>query len=281
MIQASNAHIEQYRDEGYTIARGMFSPEEVAFYRDHFMAMRAEGPKPGDYGAHTYIGDDPLYKFPRLINMHHWDEHTMRWVLSERFKVFLTGLLGREPYASQTMLYFKPPKSRGQALHQDNWYLRASPGSCIGAWLALDDCDEANGCLQLVPGSNKWPLLCSIPADSSQSFTNNTVPLPEGAEVRSMIMRAGDVLFFHGSVVHGSMPNTTVDRFRRALIGHYVEGDVSQVWKFYSPAHRFDGSLVEIGEAPEGGLCGTWVTKDGEQVVEMAGQLGSANKSLE
>ena len=277
----SQEQIAQYRDEGYTIVRQLFSPEEVAFFREHYMAMRAEGPKPGDYGAHTYVGDDPLYKFPRLINMHHWDEHTMRWLLDERFKSVLMTLTGREPYAAQTMLYFKPPKARGQALHQDNWYLRAAPGTCIGSWLALDDCDEANGCLQIVPGSNKWPLLCSVEADSAQSFTNNTVALPPDTPVLPMIMRAGDVLFFHGAVVHGSMPNVTADRFRRALIGHYLDGDVEKVSKFYSPAYRFDGSLIELEQAPDGGLCGTWVTKDGKAVVEMTGQLRSATKTLE
>ena len=47
----------------------------------------------------------------------------------------LTGLLGNEPYAAQTMVYFKPAGSRGQALHQDNYYLRVHPGTCMAAWM--------------------------------------------------------------------------------------------------------------------------------------------------
>ena len=95
----------------------------------------------------------------------------------------LTGLLGREPYAVQTMIYFKPPGARGQALHQDNYYLRVQPGTCIAAWMALDTCDEANGCLQVVPGSHHGPSCAPCQADTTQSFYRCTVPIPAGTPV--------------------------------------------------------------------------------------------------
>src|ERR671930_654382 len=94
------------------------------------------------------------------------------------------------------MLYFKPPGARGQAAHQDQYYLRVKPGTCIAAWMALDPCDEANGCLEVLPGSQDWPVLCTIPADTSQSFTDGTVPLPDDAQLVPVIMEPGDVLFF-------------------------------------------------------------------------------------
>jgi phytanoyl-CoA hydroxylase len=104
------------------------------------------------------------------------------------------------------MCYFKPPGARGQALHQDNFFLRASPGTCVAAWLALDRADEANGCLLVVPGSHRWPILCTTAADTAQSFTDITVPLPPGTRPRPVPMEPGDVLFFNGSLVHGSSP---------------------------------------------------------------------------
>jgi ectoine hydroxylase-related dioxygenase (phytanoyl-CoA dioxygenase family) len=179
------------------------------------------------------------------------------------------------------MLYFKPPGARGQALHQDQYYLRVSPGTCIASWLALDDCDEANGCLEVVPGSHQWPLLCTEKADTTKSFTDVTVPIPAGTDVRPVIMCAGDVMFFHGSLVHGSHPNRTADRFRRSLIGHYIQGDAAQVARFYHPAHRFDGSLVELESSPDGGACGVWVERDGSPVIEVTGTVGTRIKVSE
>jgi ectoine hydroxylase-related dioxygenase (phytanoyl-CoA dioxygenase family) len=85
-------------------------------------------------------------------------------------------------------------------------------------------------------------------------------------------MEPGDVLFFHGSLIHGSMPNRSVDRFRRALIGHYICGDAQQVAAYYHPALRMDGTPVELAASPGGGPCGEWVDHDGELVIAMIGQ---------
>ena len=148
----------------------------------------------------------------------------------------------------------------------------------MAAWLALDRCDEANGCMQVVPGSHAWPLLCTEKADTRVSFTDVTVPLPPEAEVRPVVMEAGDVLFFNGALVHGSYPNTTTDRFRRALIGHYVEGAAEQVAQFYHPALRMDGTIVELETSETGGACGVWVERDGAHVVELAGQEAVVRK---
>ena len=259
-----------FQQDGYIVVKGLFRSEEVEFYRDHFMQLRASGGYPGDLVISDNKSNDPLKKFPRMIHMHRWDQVSRQWLLDQRIADILTALLGNEPYAVQTMLYFKPPLARGQALHQDNYYLRAAPGSCIAAWLALDPCDEANGCMQIVPGSHHWPILCTTEADTKESFTDVTVPIPEGQEVRAISMDAGDVLFFGGSLVHGSYPNKTRDRFRRSLIGHYASGAAEQLVKYSQPALRMDGTEVTFKASEGGGPCGVWVEEDGKPVIEMA-----------
>jgi phytanoyl-CoA hydroxylase len=260
-----------FEQNGYVVARGLFSQEEVERYRDHFMTLRKHGSYPGDTAGVNAQSNDPLKRYPRMIHMHRWDEISLQWVIDERINACLSHLLGREPFAVQTMLYFKPPGARGQALHQDNFYLRAKPGTCMAAWMALDRCDEANGCLQVVPGSHTWELLCTEKADTSVSFTDITVPLPPGVSAEPVVMEAGDVLFFNGALVHGSGPNVTEDRFRRALIGHYIEGRAEQVAQFYHPALRMDGTPLELDVAQGGGSCGVWTEQDGEPVIEMVG----------
>ncbi|HET9224368.1 MAG TPA: phytanoyl-CoA dioxygenase family protein [Roseiflexaceae bacterium] len=268
----TQAHKRFYQENGYVVVEGLFDQDEVARYREHFMTLRRHGAYPGDLVGADPGSNDPLKRYPRMIHMHRWDDVSLNWMIDERINASLTGLLGREPYAVQTMLYFKPPGARGQALHQDNFYLKAQPGTCIAAWMALDDCDEANGCMQIVPGSHTWPLLCTTKADTSVSFTDVTVPLPAGQEVRPVLMKAGDVLFFNGALVHGSFPNISTDRFRRALIGHYIEGAAEQVAQFYHPALRMDGRPLELAVSRGGGECGVWVERDGQPTVELVGQ---------
>ena len=130
--------LEQKRifdENGYVLVRQLFQPDEVAFYRDHYMQLREKGSYPGDLvsqGADPGT-NDPLKRYPRMIHMHRWDEVSLHWMIDKRLNACMTALLGVEPFAVQTMLYFKPPGARGQALHQDNYYLRVQPGTCLAA----------------------------------------------------------------------------------------------------------------------------------------------------
>jgi phytanoyl-CoA hydroxylase len=266
----SAAQMADYQRDGYLLVPRLFSMDEVRDLREHYMALREAGSYAGDSAGVDTTSSDPLKRYPRMIHMHRWDETSLRWLLDARLNACMTALLGSEPLAVQTMLYFKPPGARGQALHQDQFYLRVEPGTCMAAWLALDACDEENGCIQVVPGSSTLPVLCTQKADTTLSFTDITVPVPEGTPVEPVRMEAGDVLFFQGSVIHGSYPNTSDNRFRRALIGHYVAGEAQQVGKYYHPVLRMDGTEVDMAESPGGGPCGVWRERDGTPVVELA-----------
>ncbi len=261
--------VRHFQEQGFALVPGLFGADEVATLRDHYMELRARGAHPGDFSGVDLSSADPLKRFPRMIHMHRWDELSLQWLLDARLAQAMTALLGTEPFAVQTMLYFKPAGARGQALHQDQYYLKVNPGTCIAAWLALDDCDEANGCLQVVPGTHQLPVLCTVDADLNNSFTDVTVPLADGMHPVPVVMRAGDVLFFNGQLVHGSFPNSTTDRFRRSLIGHYIVGEAREVSRYYHPVLRMDGTPVELGVSVGGSECGVWVERDSGPEVAM------------
>jgi phytanoyl-CoA hydroxylase len=268
----SDSFRSAFEHDGYTVARQLFAAAEAARYRDHYMDLRRRDTYAGDVVGANPQADDPLRRYPRMAQMHRWDAVSLRWLLDPRIASRLRALLDAEPYAVQTMLYFKPPGARGQAMHQDNFYLRAEPGTCVAAWMALDACDQDNGCLLVVPGSHRWPLLCTSPADTTASFTDITVPLPPRTPVHPVPMEPGDVLFFHGALVHGSQPNHTADRFRRSLIGHYIQASARQVAAYYHPALAMDGTPLPLDVSPDGGPCGQWADRDGTPVIELTGQ---------
>lgn len=259
--------------DGFAVARQLFSRREAARYRGHFMALARGGPRPHSMADAGSQARDPLLRYPRMMQMHRWDPVSLEWLLDARICDRLLAVLGRPPFAVQTMCYFKPPGSRGQAPHQDNFYLRASPGTCVAAWLALDRTDEANGCLLVVPGSHRWPILCTTAADTAQSFTDITVPLPSGTRPRPVPMEPGDVLFFNGSLVHGSNPNHTARRFRRSLIGHYIQAEARQVAAYYHPALAMDGTQLRLEVSEDGGQCGEWADgPGGRPTIQMTGR---------
>lgn len=278
LTTVSRSYKQRFDEDGYVVVSGLFSGAEVARLREHYMALRRRGPLPDDLVGVKASSRDPLRRYPRMAQMHRWDDTTREWLLDPRLARQLTDLLGAEPYAVQSMLYFKPAGSRGQALHQDNFYLRAEPGTCVAAWMALDDTDEENGCMKVVPGSQDWPMLCTEKADTTVSFTDVTVPLLDEQRVDAVHMKPGDVLFFNGSVVHGSHPNTSDDRFRRALIGHYIQAEATQVAQYYHPALRMDGTPLELTVAQGGGACGEWAEESGQPVIAMTGNESVTRK---
>ncbi len=272
MVDVPSAAIKGFQSDGYVVARGLFSGGEAAFYIDHFVRLReADSDTCTNDSLTANLADgDPLKVYPRMIHMHRWDKVSLDWMIDARIGAWLEGLTGQPAFAVQTMLYFKPPGSRGQALHQDQYYLKAKPGTCVAAWMALDTCDEENGCLRIVPGSGDLPLLCTEKADTGESFTDVIVPLPGSLRAEPVILAPGDVLFFNGSVIHGSLPNTSRDRFRRSLIGHYLTGDARQVSKSYKSALDMQGNPVTLEESDGGGPCGVWVEKEGGAEVVVA-----------
>jgi ectoine hydroxylase-related dioxygenase (phytanoyl-CoA dioxygenase family) len=256
---------EAFSRDGFAVAAQLFQPDEVAAIRDTFMAQAADGPVPGlsDSWA-SPNGDaaaDPLVRYPRMMHPHAHPELTvgplsLRYLLDHRLYARLSAIMGEEPIAAQTMFYFKPPGARGQALHQDNFYLRVRPGTCYAAWVAIDDADPENGGLEVVPGSHRMEIACPGSADPAQSFTTDYVPVPAGLQVTPLPLKAGDVLFFNGSLIHGSTPNSSTDRFRRAFICHYVPRGSEEMSRWYR-ALAFDGAVVPIAETTGGGPCGT------------------------
>ena len=261
----TDAQAAQFERDGFVVLRGLFSAGEVAEIRDAFMAQNEDGPVEGlseiRNGADAYDKSDPLGFYPRMMNPHSQPERPVGrisrdFLLHPRLYPVLKDLFGEEPAGVQTMFYFKPAGARGQELHQDNFYLRVKPGTCMAAWLAVDDVDAGNGGMKVVPGSHHEEVACPQQADAAVSFTTDYVPVPSGMEAVQCDMKAGDVLFFNGSLIHGSTPNTSAGRFRRSLIAHYVPAESQEVAHWYKP-YTFAGETFEIPPAEGGGPCGT------------------------
>lgn len=266
-----NSEQKFYRENGYLVARGLFTGQECDYWSQYFTDMVERGGDGWAEGGVDLNHEDPLKRYPRLLQPHRGDKVAFDFMVDARINRYLTSFYDCEPLAVQTMVYFKPPGARGQALHQDNRYLQAEPGTCMAAWLALEDIDDENGCLEVVPGTHGMPMVCTEKADTTKSFSDVVINLPGMAAI-PVHMNKGDVIFFNGSLVHGSGPNQSKTRFRRIMVGHYIEGSADQVAKYYFPVFRMDGSQVEgLTSIDKGGPCGVPILKDGMLTFELDG----------
>lgn len=249
---------QEYERSGVVQRRSVLDPADIDRIRDTFMEQVE---RDVSLGFDDNIPDgDPLARYPRFVHPHRrTDTAAGRIAADLMFDPHIFGtveeLIG-PALGAQSMFYFKPPTARGQALHQDNLSLRTHPETCLAAWIAIDDCDAENGGLMVVPGSHTTEIACPEAADPTQSFASGQVPIPDGMSIVQTGMKAGDALFFHGSLVHGSLPNTSTTRFRRSLIFHYIPEAATEISKFYDPLLSPAGTAVSRADARGGGPCG-------------------------
>lgn len=64
-----------------------------------------------------------------------------------------------EPLIIQSMILEKLPIKGGTVtMHQDSTYLLSEPDSIFGWWIPLEDANQENGCIWVLPGSHKNKL---------------------------------------------------------------------------------------------------------------------------
>ena len=109
--------------------------------------------------------------------------------------------------------------------HQDSpyWPPLTPKDEQVTAWVALDDADEENGCMVMVPGSHLWGVhvrwLESL--EGIEGMPNEFGG--EKIEVRSCPVKKGHVHYHHSLTWHGSTKNRS-GRPRRAIALHYMTG---------------------------------------------------------
>jgi phytanoyl-CoA hydroxylase len=155
---------------------------------------------------------------------------------------------------SATQAATSPPTTTTVGFHRDSDYISKQfhpyENSSLTLWIALDDADEETGCIEYVPGSQRQQHWKEDPRGKSLSFfsapdgpssaTNRLQQeeshrrsLPADVAATTPIVRvpcpAGHAILHHQDVWHGSGPNQSTTRHRRALVAHYLNGQVQ--WK--------------------------------------------------
>jgi phytanoyl-CoA hydroxylase len=251
---------KEFETTGYVVARSLFDADDVRVLRETFEEIHRT--RAGGY-MHASVeeaGGDILLAYPRVMNPHRFSSVARAYFAAPRLAEILRALLGEDPLGAQTMYYFKPPGARGQAMHQDQFYLQVKPGTCVAAWIALDECDRENGGMIMVPLTQALAIDCrNVGKAGSYSADATPVPIPRGYEGECPTVSPGDTLFFNGSLLHGSGVNRSKDRWRRAFICHYAGRSCQAISQSYHPLVTMDGRDVERGVTADGGPCGGWV----------------------
>lgn len=172
----------------------------------------------------------------RKTDNSHWADYVLRELATEYKIGYIAATLMQSRCIRlwHDQLLYKPGSgsqksgSANVGWHQDYgyWQCAASP-SLLTAWVAFDDVDLNNGCMQVVPHSNQWGLM-NVSDFFEQDMTAQqaamSVPKGESFAPVPLVMKAGQVSFHHCLTIHGSGPNNT-SHPRRSLAIHLMTGD--------------------------------------------------------
>ena len=252
----TSRQLEAFHRDGYAVVQGLFSVEELTPLSDYFFGKAVRGEQVENFWHPDPVSEDPLERFPRVMHPHRWNGPSKAILLDSRLERVLWEVMEEEPLAVQSMYYFKPSGARGQALHQDNRALQVRPKTCMAAWISIDPSTEENGCLYVVPGSHIMELVCPHKADRLVSSTSHALDVPDGMDLVPVPLNPGDVLFFNGSLIHGSNPNHHHTLWRRSYILHYIPKSSLSCAAHFCPAIDFGDNQYTVEATKGGGPCG-------------------------
>jgi len=136
-----------------------------------------------------------------------------------------------------------------QDLHQDSCVFHLGvPNLIVGAWVACEDIVEGAGPLVYYPGSHRGPLFAEFDdypntnlrtapdAASAARYTAGVVAESNDFEEHKFLARKGDVLFWHGMLIHGGAAITEPGLTRKSLILHFVPSGADAAQQVTLPA---------------------------------------------
>ena len=172
-----------------------------------------------------------------LVNIHHKSPIVRDYYFEGPLVDVAQQIIGPNIKGATSQLTFKMKgNTKPFPWHQDNGYGELEPYNAISCLTALDDTDQENGCLWLIPGSSKE-------GQRKHEQQQKAVDVNYKAELRTQVdessaipvpMKAGECLFFNCWTLHKSDRNLS-DRDRRILFLRYADADAVEVYNDRSP----------------------------------------------
>lgn len=225
---------QHYEDKGYIIVPNILNEDEIERYKKRAREI-ALGDFPEEHKKRIvhdvrvakglYKPEDPEMGIWKFLNPDKFDKLFHDFAYTPRVLDVLEGIIGPDIKSFLSMFIYKPPGLPSvHHYHQDGLYFTFGPHELVaGTWIPLDDVDEDNGTMRVIPGSHKLGYLSHrLPKEEN---LNKGVFGVEGYDDHPdeviCKMKAGDGLFFHARLLHKTGGSTSM-RHRRVITVHFA-----------------------------------------------------------
>ncbi|EMI19324.1 phytanoyl-CoA dioxygenase [Rhodopirellula maiorica SM1] len=207
--------VDRWNADGYLGPLDVYDSGAISEIREYFDQLLAE----------TFAEGKDSYSISSAHLKHApvWDLLT-----NERTVSFVADLLGENVIGWGSHFFCKMPGDGKRVdWHQDCSYWPLTPTKAVTVWLAIDDADAENGCMEVFAGSHKHGLIDFKASDSNAgNVLDQTVEHPEQYGTHRLTpLRAGQISIHSDLLLHGSSPNVS-DRRRCGLTLRYCPADV-------------------------------------------------------
>ena len=243
----SERDVQFYRANGYLVVENVLSAEETAALRAETEALIAQSAEVTANNEMYDLEDTHSPQHPRVRRIktpHNFMPTAGATARNPKLVNILTRLIGPGVRLDTSKLNMKAA-GFGAAVewHQDWAFYPHTNDDLLAVGVMLDDVDEENGPLQVIPGSHKGPIydhhvdgyFCGAmdPANCGIDFSKAV----------SLTGPAGSMTFHHVRTVHGSALNHS-NRPRRLLLYQYRAVDAWPLVQKIDDIGAYDEMIV-------------------------------------
>jgi len=213
-----------YERDGFVNAIDIFSREEIDTYRAAFNRVESH---------------EGLERAQIALQAWHFKEEFV-WKLATDVRILniMAEIMGEDILLLSTHFFCKYPEPDGPehaskfvAWHQDATYWGLDPSIAHTAWIAIDESDVENGCMQVIPGSHTSGITQHDVSSREGNLLsiNQEIPSDQIDESRAvnLELHPGQISIHDGRLFHASQPNRSTRR-RCGLTARYIPPHVKQ-----------------------------------------------------
>ena len=203
-IQA-DAFNQQFFDQGFIKSVDIFTPEEAGEFRQKLEELEQQM-------NNLKAGNKDQLNFPHLL-------FTFANAIARTPQLLdaVEAIIGPNIMVWGSTFFIKEPNTKSfVSWHQDMKYWGLDDTNAqVSAWVALNNVNVANGCMQFLPETHKGDMV-----NHHDSFAEENA-LTRGQEAEfdfdpedivQVELKPGQVSFHHGKLLHSSAPNMSDDR---------------------------------------------------------------------
>lgn len=212
----SPEQVRAWNADGYLAPLDVLNSGEATDYRDYFDDLLAQALAAG---RDSYSISSAHMKHARV-----WDLLNHPRIVGP-----VRDLLGEDVIGWGAHFFCKMPgDGKSVEWHQDCSYWPLTPTKAITAWLAIDDADLENGCMEVAVGSHTRGLIeFETTGADSGNVLDQAVKNPERyGRMVATPLKAGQMSLHSDLLLHGSLPNNS-QRRRCGLTLRYCPADVN------------------------------------------------------